>query len=76
MTEMFEGLDFAMDEESYEYLRDNYPIICMNVEKAVKLGAAPDMVRHRVLIRMGSHRIELATRCEAAARYLYGVSRG
>lgn len=69
-NDIFEELGEELDAESWEWLVESQPRIADAVEKAVALGAKPHEVRAYVLRRCGSHREELARRCELASRYL------
>lgn len=69
MNDLFIELDATVDADAYEYLQDNYPALLESVKAAVKRGATPAQIRSRMLERAGQHRIEIATRCENAARY-------
>lgn len=71
MSSALAELDITLDSESYEYLAREYIPIAKAVEKAVAEGVQPDVIKRRVLQRLGQHREPLAIRCEAAARYLY-----
>lgn len=73
MSEALAELDIAMDEESWDFLNTKYIPIAKLVKKAVDEGIAPDVIKRRVLERLGQHRIELAIRCENAARYLHAM---
>lgn len=66
-------LDVTLDSESWDYLNREYIPIAKSVEKAVNEGIAPDIIRRRVLERLGQNREALAQRCENAARYLYAT---
>lgn len=71
--EQFPELAQELDAESWDWLQTNLPTIADSIQAAVKRGATPDGVRVFVLNRCGSHRRELAQRCQAAARYLRGL---
>lgn len=71
MSDIFIGFDTALDCESWEWLNDNAPVVAVEVEKLVKLGATPEQIRSRALQKCGQHRVEFATRCENSARYLH-----
>ena len=60
----------ALDEISWEWLSDNYPVLATAVEEAVKLNVTPDEVRRYVMWHVD--RYEIALRCEQAARHLRG----
>jgi len=58
----------AINEESWEWLRDMLPQLAEGVKTEVGRGATPDQVRVYVLNR--TERRELALRCEQAAHHL------
>ena len=59
----------ALDQESYQYLIDNYPSeLSESLEDAVEEGATPLDIRRFVM--QNYERRELALRCEQAARWL------
>lgn len=70
MSDKYQELDRVLDEESWEWLSDNCPPLAESVRKAVAGGVTPEQIRARVLQRLGTHRMPLAQRCEAAARHL------
>lgn len=72
MTNPFNDLSTALDEESWDWLNENAPAIANAVQTAITRKATPTDVRRFVVSRTG--RAELAARCEQAARHL--VSRG
>lgn len=59
-----------LDRESYEYLLENCPGIADAVTVGVARGSTPEEVRRFVVRYYGANRMELARRCEAAARHL------
>jgi hypothetical protein len=65
-----EELGQALDSESHEWLLTQHPLIADRVEKAVSKGHTPEEIKWAVLRRTG--RIEIAIRCELAARWLVG----
>lgn len=69
-TDTYTELADELDAESWDWLQTNIPNIADAVQAAVRRGATPDGVRLFVLARCGSHRRELAQRCQSAARYL------
>ncbi len=71
--EQFPELGQQLDAESWDWLQTNLPTIADSIAAAVRRGAKPDDVRLFVLNRCGSHRRELAQRCQSAARYLRAV---
>jgi len=71
--ELFPELATQLDAESWDWLQTNLPTIADSIQAAVRRGATPDNVRVFVLNRCGRNRVELAQRCQAAARYLRGV---
>ncbi len=70
-SKLFE-LGHELDRESCDYLQANYPALFDTLEVAVIRGATPEEIRAFVLRRVGIDRQALATRCEAAARFLVG----
>lgn len=65
---LFDELDQALDEESWNWISETLPAIASAVQSAVVRGASPDDVRRRVMGK--AQRYELAVRCEMAARWL------
>jgi hypothetical protein len=61
-------LSAALDQESWEWLRDNLPELEEAVATEVKRGAKP--VDVRLFVMRHTQRHALALRCEQAARYL------
>ena len=57
-----------LDRESYAWLASNHPEILDGIEAEVKAGRLPDDVKLFVILRTG--RMELALRCQAAARHI------
>jgi hypothetical protein len=55
-----------LDGLSRQWLSDTYPGLAEAIEMAVDQGARPEQVRRLVMERTG--RVELAMRCEQAAR--------
>lgn len=70
MSDRFADLDRVLDEESWEWLNDNYPALANVVARSVASNITPQQIRARVMDRAGAHRIALAQRCESAARWL------
>lgn len=70
MSDKFATLDSVLEEESYEYLLDNFPPLAAAVQKAVAAGVSAEDIRRRVMQKLGTHREALAQRCELAARHL------
>lgn len=62
----------AINEESWEWLRDQIPQLAEGVSTEVGRGATPEQVRVYVLDR--TERRELALRCEQAARHLMAAA--
>ncbi len=73
MSDKFAELANELDRESYSWLVDNHAGIATAIEAAVQRGATPEAVRRLVIERCGYNRIELARRCENAARFLDSV---
>lgn len=61
-------LERALDVVGLQWLNDTHPEIAEAVSQAVTAGAEPVEIRRLVMGRTG--RIELALRCEQAARAL------
>lgn len=58
----------ALDEISHQWVCDNHPRLAEAIEAEVQMGATPDLVRRYVMRQ--TQRLELALRCEQAARWL------
>ena len=58
----------ALDEISFAWLSDNRPTLAEAIEIEVERGATPVQIRRFVMSK--TQRIELALRCEQAARHL------
>lgn len=71
MVDALTDFDIVLDQESWDYLNTEYIPIAKSVKKAVDEGIAPDVIKRRVLERLGQNRVALAQRCENAARFLY-----
>ena len=67
-TNNLQQLAKVLDAESYEWLAAHHPTIADAVEASVGAGATPAEIRLFVLRQTG--RIEIALRCEAAARHV------
>jgi hypothetical protein len=65
-----DALERALDGASYEWLVSNLPDVAQAIEAAVAAGAKPGEIKTTVLRHTG--RLELALRCEQAARWLVG----
>lgn len=61
-----EEIGAALDGMSLSWLNDTYPGLATALEKAMDAGARPEEVRRLVMAR--TQRMELAMRCEQAAR--------
>lgn len=70
MSDKYIELDRVLDEESWDFLNDNYPPLALSVQTAIGKGISPEEIKRRVIQRIGAHREPLAQRCENAARYL------
>lgn len=66
-----EILGDALDAVSLQWLNDNYPELAEALAREMDLGATPVQVRRYVMGR--TQRLELALRCEQAARALAAV---
>lgn len=75
MSDKYIDLDRVLDEESWEWLNDNYPPLATTVQKEVAKGVSPEDIKRRVVERIGAHRLPLAQRCESAARYLREIAK-
>ncbi len=75
MSDIFVGFDTSLDCESWDWLSDNAPTVAVEVEKLVKLGVTPEQIRSRTLQKCGQNRVDFATRCENAARFLQASSK-
>jgi hypothetical protein len=73
MSDKFMELDRALDEESWDWLNDNCPPLAISVQKAVEKDISAEEIKRRVIDRLGAHRLPLAQRCEAGARYLHAT---
>lgn len=71
MSDRFEELDRALDSESWDWLNENCPPLAISVQKAVEKGVSAVDIKRRVVDRLGAHRLPLAQRCEAGARFLH-----
>lgn len=65
------ALQAALDAASYEWLVSNLPDVAQAIEAEVAAGATPGEIKTAVLRHTG--RLELALRCEQAARWLAGA---
>jgi hypothetical protein len=63
-------LETALDAASYEWLVSNLPDVAQAIEVEVAAGSTPSQIKTVVLRHTG--RLELALRCEQAARWLVG----
>jgi hypothetical protein len=70
MSDTFDELDRVLDEESWDFLNDNYPSLAITVQKEISKGRSPESIKRRVIERLGIHRVALAQRCELAAKHL------
>lgn len=66
------SLQQALDAESYEWLAGNSPVVLAALEREVAGGKLPEQIKLFVLKQTG--RIEIALRCEQAARHLLAVT--
>lgn len=67
-------LGAELDKESYLWLAANHPNILEAIEAEVGTGRTPQDVRLFVTRQTG--RLEIAMRCEQAARYVAGSQTG
>lgn len=58
----------ALDEISWTWLSDNFPQLAEAIKSEMDRGASPDQIRRYVVQQ--TQRLELALRCEQAARWL------
>lgn len=68
-----DSLGRALDKVSYEWLTEAYPELVEAIEAEVAQGATPTQVKRFVLGH--TQRVELALRCEQAARHIAGDGR-
>lgn len=64
------ALDPMIWEDAYFYLADYHEDFLDGVEDAVAKGYTPDEIYRHVLREAGVHRIEIAKRCQNAARHI------
>ncbi|MBN1954290.1 MAG: hypothetical protein JW900_04480 [Anaerolineae bacterium] len=64
----------ALDVMSMQWLNDNAPELAEALEREVQLGATPPEVRRYVMQQ--TQRLELALRCEQAARAMGSEQEG
>ena len=64
----FDALTEALDRESFEWLESQAPDILAGIETAVGRAAHPSEIKRHVLAQ--TSRLELAKRCEQAARHI------
>jgi hypothetical protein len=62
------AIDSAINEESWDYLRDNLPTIAQAIQDEVNKNASAAEIRRFVFRK--THRDRLAARCQQAAEYL------
>ena len=65
------AIDGELDAISYEWLLQNAANLLRAVEQDVAKGYTAQVIRQRVIERTG--RLELAQRCEQAARHVAGL---
>lgn len=70
MSDKYLELDQVLEQESWDYLSDNFPPLATAVQKAVAQNVSAEDIRRRVVQKLGAHREALATRCELAAKHL------
>jgi hypothetical protein len=58
----------VLDRIGLEWLEITHPELAMAIDEAVGRGVTPERIRRFVLAQVG--RVELALRCEQAARHL------
>jgi len=68
------SLGKALDKVSYEWLTEAYPELVEAIEAEMNQGATPTQVKRFVLGH--TQRVELALRCEQAARHVAAVTAG
>ena len=71
MARKMEQIGNALDEISWEWLDEQYPGLAEAIEGEMRRGASPAEIKRFVVGR--TYRVELALRCEQAARH---VARG
>lgn len=67
-----QALSQELDSVSYDWLVGAHPGLVDAIEAAVAQGIGPDAIKHAVLKQTG--RIELALRCQQAARHAARMS--
>jgi len=72
MTKRFSRITQALDADSYQWLADNHPDLSEAIEVEVGHGAAPEAIRRHVVDV--TDRVELARRCQQAARHVAAQS--
>jgi len=65
-------LDSAINEESYDFLSDRWPLLAEAVTIEVKRGAKPVEIRRHIMRK--TYREALALRCEQAACHLAAIN--
>lgn len=73
LSQSFKPLTEALDKNSYEWLAGHDPDILSGIEAAIDSGVKPVDIKRHVL--MQTNRLELAMRCEQAARYTVRLAR-
>jgi len=67
---LVEPLNDSIWQDAYEYLALNNEGFLNGVENAVALGFSPDEIYRHILREGGTHRSEIAKRCQNAAKYI------
>ena len=57
-------------QDAYDWLSENKEEFLNGVENAVDMGFTPDEIYRHILREAGFHRMELAKRCQNAARFV------
>lgn len=66
-TKRMQAIADVLDQDSYNWMASNHPDLLMAIETELEQGHQPADIRRYVTIH--TQRIELALRCEQAARY-------
>ena len=64
----------VIQKDAYDFLFNHYEEVLEAVEESIEQGYRPEEIYQHWLREAGFHRIELAKRCENAARYLLRTS--
>lgn len=73
MSDALNELDTELYSEAWDYLNREQIPIAKTVQKLVGENVSPEVIRQRVIQRIGKHREPFALRVENAAKYLYAM---